>query len=363
MFIAHHKTGAYHVAKPMKHALTFAFLVLSSAAALAQAGADGQGAAGGSGVAARVERLEEQIVDLQGIVAAVETLSKSGGGGASAGYSGGGGGGISESQFRQLSEQLADLTQRLERLEARFGMTNPGEGRRNFGSAAPDRGYSSDAPADTGATSYSASRLPPASSDSSGGFGTAIVPQGSGPRGAAAPSADDSPGSVFASSERDGGVSSGRDSYSSRGGGASSARDSQMATAAVTSGPARALYDQAYGALQRREYRAAETYFEQFVSQFPSDALAGEAHFYLGESAYQSAEYRSAADRFLKAYSEHPSSDKAPEALLKLAMSLRRLGENSAACDSFSELSRRYPDAAANVKQRAETEKRRANCA
>ena len=75
---------------------------------------DGGGAASG-----RIERLEQQITDLRGVVAAVETLAKSNSGGGS-GYAAAGGGANSE-QVRQLSEQIADLTQRIERLEARLG--------------------------------------------------------------------------------------------------------------------------------------------------------------------------------------------------------------------------------------------------
>lgn len=70
-------------------------------------------------LAGRLERLEEQVVNLQGVVAAVETLAKNSGGGS--GYTAAASGGASPEQVRQLSEQIAELTQRLERLEARLG--------------------------------------------------------------------------------------------------------------------------------------------------------------------------------------------------------------------------------------------------
>lgn len=331
----------------MKKALAIsisAFSLWAHAALAQESGAPGAAPADASGVVNRVERLEEQIVDLQGVVAAVESLAKSGGGGANGGAMAGypsAGGGLSDDQFRQLSEQIADITQRLERLEARFGMSDPAAGgRRDFGAASPGAlPQRHEGPAPDAGT-YSASRLPPA--DSPSGFGTAIEPQDSGRSSVSA--ADESPGSVFGSSD-------------------DQPRPRTAALAATTSPAAKALYDQAFGALQRREYRAAETYFQEFVTKFPTDALAGEAHFYFGEAAYQSAEYREAADRFLRAYTDYPASEKAPEALLKLAMSLRRLGEDKAACDSFAEFARRFPNAPENVRRRAETEKRRANCA
>jgi len=54
--------------------------------------------------------------------------------------------------------------------------------------------------------------------------------------------------------------------------------------------------------------------------------------------------------------------ERAPEALLKLAISLRRLGNNTDACATFAELGRRYPQASKSVLQRADAEKKRANC-
>ena len=131
---------------------------------------------------------------------------------------------------------------------------------------------------------------------------------------------------------------------------------------AAAAGPARALFDQGYGALNRREYTVAEGYFQQFLDQYPSDPLAGSAQYWLGETAFVSGEYKAAADRFLKTFTNYPSSERAPEALLKLAISLRRLGNNADACATFSELTQRYPKAPPTVLQRADAEKKRANC-
>lgn len=313
-----------------------------------QAEAPPAAAASESGALPRIERLEEQIVDLQGVVAAVETLAKTSGGG-SGGAISGGTGGLSGDQFRQIAEQLADITQRIERLEARFGMTTPGAAERSSDVATLSPG----SPPRDADRSYSATQLPPADAGQPSGFGTAIVPRREPPAEPSSRPWDASPGSVIGSGDTD--TRPARTAIAP-------ATGEATATAAITSGPARSLYDQGFGALQRREYRAAETYFTEFMKLYPSDALAGEAQFYLGEAAFQSAEFREAADHFLKAYSTYPASQKAPEALLKLAMSLRRLGENNAACDSFAELARRFPQAPPAVTQRAETEKRRANC-
>src|SRR6516164_2561308 len=90
-------------------------IFLAMSAAFAPAFAQTQRGAADNN-AARLERLEEQVTELRGVVAAVETLAKNsgGGGGSTAGAAGGG---ASSEQIRQLSEQIAELTRRLQRLE------------------------------------------------------------------------------------------------------------------------------------------------------------------------------------------------------------------------------------------------------
>ena len=294
-----------------------------------RAPADGGGAATG-----RLERLEEQMANLQGVVAAVETLAKSNSG-AGSGYSAAAGGGASPEQIRQLSEQIADLTQRLERLEAQMG----GAGARPQAAAQPrqDLGYGT-APA---GGFEDKQQLPPLATPQGGGYGSR--PQQS--------------------------ANAGQSALQTRVYGADPAAGTpspraNTQSAAVTAGaatPARALFDQAIGALNRREYSAAEGYFQQFLDQYPADALSGSAQYWFGETAFVSGEYKSAADRFLKTFTAYPTSEHAPDALLKLAISLRRLGNNTDACATFIELQKRYPQAA-KVLQRADTEKKRANC-
>ncbi|MGO9170650.1 MAG: tol-pal system protein YbgF [Rhodomicrobium sp.] len=292
---------------------------------------------GGSAQAARLERLEEQIQNLQGVVAAVETLAKNNAG-AGSGYSAAAGGGASSEQIRQLSEQIADLTQRLERLEAQMG----GGSVRPQAQQAPrqDMGYAA-APA---GGFEDKQQLPPLG-----------APQAPAERYAPRPQQSASAGLPPASTQSW--------AYGQESGGAPTRSNQQAApVTASAGGSARALFDQAYGALNRREYSAAETYFQQFLDQYPADPLAGSAQYWLGETAFVSGEYKSAADRFLKTFTNYPTNERAPEALLKLAISLRRLGNNTDACATFAELGRRYPQAPKSVLQRADAEKKRANC-
>ena len=92
------------------------------------------------------------------------------------------------------------------------------------------------------------------------------------------------------------------------------------------------------------------------------DALAGNAHYWLGESHFVRGQYKAAASAFLKGYQGFGKGAKAPDSLLKLAMSLDRLGQKEAACASFAELGTRFPNATATVKTRAQAERARLGC-
>jgi tol-pal system protein YbgF len=122
------------------------------------------------------------------------------------------------------------------------------------------------------------------------------------------------------------------------------------------------LYETAYGYLLQRDYGAAEAAFEDFLQRFPSDPLAGNAQYWLGESLFVRGQYRSAAGAFLKGYQTYGRNAKAPESLLRLAMSLQRLGQKDAACSSFNELASKYPSAPPHVKTSAQAEQKKAGC-
>jgi tol-pal system protein YbgF len=313
--------------------LAAALISLTIAAAPAAAQMPGSRASGdgNAALAARLERLEQQIADLQGVVAAVETLAKNNSGGGS-GYAAAAGGGASSEQIRQLSEQIADLTQRLERLEGGEGGARPLAGPSRQGSgygASPATGFEDK------------EQLPPLASPQGQAMNYGARPQQSASAGQPRPYTYEPAGAPPHV-------------------GPPPSQPAQVTASA--GGSARALFDQATGALNRREYSAAETYFQQFLDQYPADPLAGSAQYWLGETAFVSGEYKAAADRFLKTFTAYPTNERAPEALLKLAISLRRLGNNADACATFSELGRRYPRASQSVQQRADAEKKRANC-
>lgn len=121
-------------------------------------------------------------------------------------------------------------------------------------------------------------------------------------------------------------------------------------------------YDLAYGYLLRKDYALAEESFRGFLTKHPSDRLAAEANYWLGEALFQRQRYRDAAESFLTVSTKYDKSAKAPDALLRLGQSLAGLKEKEQACATFAEVPRRYPRASASVKQSAEREQKRAGC-
>ena len=130
---------------------------------------------------------------------------------------------------------------------------------------------------------------------------------------------------------------------------------------AVPSDPQTA-YDVAYAFILQQDYPAAQDAFASFLDSYPSDALSGNARYWLGESYFAQGQYREAADAFLNGYQLHKNGSKAPDSLLRLGMSLAQLGQKDAACASFAELKKSFPKASGQVKQQAAREAKNAGC-
>jgi tol-pal system protein YbgF len=102
--------------------------------------------------------------------------------------------------------------------------------------------------------------------------------------------------------------------------------------------------------------------FRAFLNKFPSDRLASDAQYWLGESLFQRQRYRDAAEVFLNVSTKYETAAKAPDALLRLGQALAAMGEKEAACASFGEALRKYPRASVSVKQGVEREQKRVRC-
>lgn len=131
----------------------------------------------------------------------------------------------------------------------------------------------------------------------------------------------------------------------------------------ATSSGAKGQYDAAYAAFTQKQYAQAEAGFREFVRDNPKDRLAGDATYWLGESYLRQNKPKEAAQQFLKVTQEHGKSGKAADAMLKLGVSLSSLGAKDQACATFAELGRKFPSAAAHVKQGTDREQKKAGCA
>lgn len=271
--------------------------------------------AGEAALRQRIEQLEEQLVEMQVTVGTLDSLAKGGGSSSSGVYRGGAateGGGADagriaalETQVRALATQVDQLTQQVRQANARGG-------------AAPVATANA-ATAGQADNSDPIGRL--VSNGSSAGNPTfGVVPQGA----AAAPS---------------------------------------MLPASANDASSKQAYESAYGYLLQQDFAAAEGAFDDFLKRYPSDPLAGNAQYWLGETFFARGQFKPAAAAFLKVSQSYPRSAKAPDSLLKLAMSLDKLGAKDAACASYADLNAKFPNAPGHVKNRADTERRRLGCA
>jgi tol-pal system protein YbgF len=124
----------------------------------------------------------------------------------------------------------------------------------------------------------------------------------------------------------------------------------------------RDVIDLGTGYLQHKDYALAEEAFREFLKKYPSDRLAAEAQFGLGESLFQRQSYHDAANAFVVLSKKYESSAKAPDALLRLGQSLAAINEKELACVAFGDVGRKYPRAPASLKQAIEREQKRVRC-
>jgi tol-pal system protein YbgF len=276
---------------------------------------------GESALRQRVEQLEEQLVEMQVTVGTLDSLAKGGGSSSSGVYRGSGADAAGsadsgrvaalETQVRALATQVDQLTQQLRQANARGAGGNP------VVAAPPPPGVP-------------VAVAQPDNSDPIGRLVSNGSAQGNPAAGVVPQGATQSP-SLQAS-------------------GASDASSKQA-------------YEGAYGFLLQQDFASAEQAFDDFLKRYPTDPLAGNAQYWLGETFFARGQFKPAAAAFLKVSQTYTRSAKAPDSLLKLAMSLDKLGAKDAACASYADLNAKFPNAPGHVKNRADTERRRLGCA
>jgi len=122
-------------------------------------------------------------------------------------------------------------------------------------------------------------------------------------------------------------------------------------------------YEYAFGLLKQANYAEAQQALAEFVRRNPTDVLAGNAQYWLGETFYVRGNYTEAAVAFAEGYQKYPNSGKAGPNLLKLGMALGELGKKPDACVAFSELLKKFPGADTDLVDQARREQQRFGCA
>jgi tol-pal system protein YbgF len=134
------------------------------------------------------------------------------------------------------------------------------------------------------------------------------------------------------------------------------------ADGSLASGSAAEQYNHAFGLLKRADYPAAEAALKAFVEAHPTDPMAGNAQYWLGETYYTRSRFLEAASAFAEGYKRYPKSAKAADNLLKLGMSLGRANQKQNACLALAQLDHDFPNPGAAVREHAGAEKKRLGC-
>jgi tol-pal system protein YbgF len=130
----------------------------------------------------------------------------------------------------------------------------------------------------------------------------------------------------------------------------------------LPSGSPSAQYNAAFGLLRQADYEAAEEALRNFVQQHPSNPLAGNAQYWLGESYLKRGKYTEAAAAFADGYKRFPKGPKAPDSLLGLGRSLADANQKHNACIALIELDHDFPHASSAIRDRVVQEKKKLGC-
>lgn len=112
-------------------------------------------------------------------------------------------------------------------------------------------------------------------------------------------------------------------------------------------------YEAAYTLLKQGHFKQAEVAFTTFLEKHPTDKLAGNANYWLGETYYARGQYEQAVGIFADGFTKYKDNTKAPDNLLKLGMSMEKLGKKDEACTAFKSLPVEFKKASKSLKDKA----------
>jgi len=114
--------------------------------------------------------------------------------------------------------------------------------------------------------------------------------------------------------------------------------------------------------LAEGDFSGAQTAFRQYLDINPDAPDSGEVSFWLGESYFVRGGYADAADAYISSMRKDPQGALAPKAMVGLAATMRELGNKTEACNALGSLTSQYPNASAEVREKARLESARTGC-
>ena len=114
--------------------------------------------------------------------------------------------------------------------------------------------------------------------------------------------------------------------------------------------------------LAEGDFSGAQTAFKQYLDINPDAPNSGEVSFWLGESYFVRGGYADAADAYISSMRSDPQGAMAPKAMVGLAATMRELGKKTEACNALGSLTSQYPNASADVREKARIESARTGC-
>lgn len=121
-------------------------------------------------------------------------------------------------------------------------------------------------------------------------------------------------------------------------------------------------YAMAMQAYNNGLYDEAELAFEDILKQHPQHNLAGNAQYWLGEVYVKQNNLNKAKIAFKNGYQNYHNGNKAADSLYRLGITLENLKETKNACIVFSSFNAEFPQANADLKNKAAAEAKKLGC-
>jgi TolA-binding protein len=120
-------------------------------------------------------------------------------------------------------------------------------------------------------------------------------------------------------------------------------------------------YENAIKLLWANKFNEAEMHLLQLKKLNPEDLMPN-IQYWLGEVYYANKNFQQAIIEFGEGFANYPDSIKGPDNLLKLGLSFSNLNKKNDACNAFFELELKFKNAAKNVLERSQNERKKLDC-